>query len=128
MKKKIQEALNRLSNFIGQHQMVVVKQILREEEKEWMEDKILELDNLTSNMPKVYEQEGKGDNAIVFLHYFRGSYDWFITEKDTGEEQIQAFGLAKSPDREYGYISIKRLIQANVELDFHWEPKPVNKC
>lgn len=41
-----------------------------------------------------YEQDGKGEEAIVTLHYFRGGMDWFITEKDMEPEQHQAFGLA----------------------------------
>lgn len=32
--------------------------------------------------PDLYEQDGKGDAAIVYAHYFVGGCDWLITEYD----------------------------------------------
>lgn len=83
-------------------------------------------------MPETYDQDGKGDDAIVYLHYFLGGNDWYITEKDCdpdGDGQIQAFGLANlwGGYPELGYISIKELIDANVELDLYWHPKSVGE-
>jgi len=51
--------------------------------------------------------------------------DWYITEKDMGDEQIQAFGLADlgMGFPELGYISIEELVENGVELDLHWTPK-----
>lgn len=53
------------------------------------------------SMPRTYEQEGKGDQAMVYLHYFTGGCDWWILEKDAGaptddpeDFQAQAFGIA----------------------------------
>ena len=57
-------------------------------------------------MPKSYETEGQGKEAIVTLHYFTGSWDWYITEKDKEEEQLQAFGLVSGFEKEYGYTSV----------------------
>ena len=75
-------------------------------------------------MPKVYEQDGLGDQAVIHLHYFTGSRDWYITERDTSEEQHQAFGLADFGDGgELGYISIAELIKHGVELDLYWKPR-----
>lgn len=88
-------------------------------------------------LPVSYEQEGKGNEAIVFLHYFTSSADWWITEKDTGsiddgpeDSQTQAFGLASMNgcDPEWGYISIRELCSTgSVELDFHFKPRTVRE-
>ncbi|MBU2766638.1 DUF2958 domain-containing protein, partial [Acidithiobacillus ferrivorans] len=59
------------------------------------------------------------------LHYFKGQADWYITEKDIdpdGAGQTQAFGLADlgMGYPEMGYISIQELVQAGVEMDYHF--------
>ena len=81
-------------------------------------------------MPKTYEQDGLGEEAVVHLHYFTGSADWWITEKDSdpdGEGQVQAFGLADlfQDGGELGYISLVEILAAGAELDLHWTPKPL---
>ena len=81
-----------------------------------------------ATMPKTYEQEGKEDQAIVSLHYFRGNQDWYITEKDmeTPEEpgQHQAFGMTDlGHGGELGYISIVELVAHGVELDLYFKPR-----
>ena len=85
------------------------------------------LGNLVANkMAKIYEQDGKGDDAIVYLHYFHASgADWYITERDISDEQHQAFGLADlgMGFPELGYISIEELKSVGAELDIHWTPK-----
>lgn len=100
----------------------------RSEEKQFFFDKIVEMAGIISTMPKTYEQDGKGNEAIVYLHYFRGNQDWYITEKDmeTPEEpgQYQAFGLADlGYGGELGYISIVELVKAGVELDLYFKPR-----
>lgn len=113
--------------FIGSQQIHVMRGNCRGEEREWFIAKFHELDRLFETMPKTYEQEALGDQAIVHLHYFSGSADWYITEKDSdpdGEGQVQAFGLADlyGDGGELGYISILELIRANVDFDLHWQP------
>ena len=79
-------------------------------------------------MPRGYEQDGKGDSAIAYLHYFTGSCDWYITERDTTDEQHQAFGLADlGYGPELGYISVQELIENGAELDLYFEPKPLKE-
>ena len=78
-------------------------------------------------MPKTYEQDGLGDQAVAYLHYFSPAVDWYITEKDaeTPEEpgQHQAFGLADlGHGAELGYISIVELLENDVELDLYFKP------
>ena len=99
------------------------------EEKQFFFDKVAELAQTITTMPKTYEQDGKGDQAIAYLHYFNaGNQDWYITEKDMGtpEEpgQHQAFGLADlGYGGELGYISIVELVKAGVELDLYFKPR-----
>lgn len=121
-------ALKTLRGFIGNSQLHAIGDACRSEEKQFFFDKAVALADLVSTMPKTYEQDGLGDAAIVSLHYFSGSCDWYITEKDCdpdGEGQIQAFGYANLGDdecAELGYISIVELIGAGVELDLHFTP------
>ncbi|OXS89431.1 DUF2958 domain-containing protein [Pandoraea apista] len=100
------------------------------EEWQFFADKMKELAGVIAAMPKTYDQDGKGDEAVAHLHYFRGAGDWYITEKDmegTGTEQ--AFGLADlyGDGGELGYISIYELTEAGVELDFHFKPKTIGQ-
>ena len=119
-------ALQTLRGFIGNIQLRVIGDGCRGEEKQYFFDKLVEMANVVTRMPKTYETDGEGDNAIAHLHYFSSSCDWFITEKDVdsdGEGQIQAFGLADlGYGGELGYISIAELVAHNVELDLHFTP------
>ncbi|NLT68044.1 MAG: DUF2958 domain-containing protein [Acidobacteria bacterium] len=120
------KALNELTGFIGRSQGEALRVLLRGEEGQFFIDKICELRDLVARMPKTYEQEGRGDGAVIYLHYFIGSCDWYITEKDTEEDQLQAFGIADlGCGPEYGYISIQELLENNVELDIHYSPRTV---
>jgi hypothetical protein len=113
-----------LSRFIGMDQLEILRASLRGEEKTFFIDKIHELRDLVASMPKAYEQESKGDQAIIYLHYFIGNCNWWITEKDCEFIQHQAFGLADlGYGAEYGYISIEELIENGVELDFYYKPR-----
>jgi hypothetical protein len=76
-------------------------------------------------MPGPYQTESENRNAIARLHFFRGSADWWIIEKDSGPGQNQMFGIADLGlgCREYGYISLQEIHSVNAELDLYWEPK-----
>ena len=118
------EAMPLLRKFISQEQITVMADLANGEEREFFIDTMLEYADRIRNMPKSYETDGAGDTALVYLHYFRGGMDWYITEKDMEDEQHQAFGLANlGHGGELGYISIEELKANNVELDIHWTPK-----
>ncbi len=89
-------------------------------------DEVNRLFEYITTLPKVYEQDRMGDEAMVYLHYFHGGSDWYITEKDIEDQQIQAFGYAvlnsDALNAELGYINIEELKKLNVELDFYFEP------
>lgn len=77
-----------------------------------------------STTPMLYEQDGKGMDATVHLHYFFGASDWFITEVNPNEKL--AFGyVCLNGDwemAEFGYISIDELTSTPpIEIDFYWK-------
>jgi len=124
---EILTAVQTLRKFVSPRQIDALYGVLRGEEGEFFQTKIFEIAELVTNMPKTYEQEELGDEAAVYLHYFKGGMDWYITERDveTPDEpgQHQAFGLADlGYGGELGYISIVELIRNGVELDLYWKP------
>lgn len=113
--------------FIPFSQLSVMGDCVRGDDGQFFIDKFAEFAERFDNMHKTYEQDGKGDEAIVHLRYFATTgAEWFITEKDMEDEQYQAFGLVNLaigfPDS-VGYISIKELQEiASVNLDLHFTP------
>lgn len=77
-------------------------------------------------LPTTGRTDGQGDAADVWLHYFVGGCDWWITEKDIDGGVDQAFGLAKIHETELGYISIRELVENGVEVDLHWRTRPLS--
>jgi hypothetical protein len=117
-------AIKYLSPFLSGAQRRTVKDAMKGEEGNWFVAKMIELAERIKTMPKTYDQDGKGDQAVAYLHYFTGGADFWITEKDkAGDGTEQAFGLAKIHEAELGYISIAEIVSAGAELDFHFEPK-----
>lgn len=98
----------------------------RGEESAYFIKCVEDLTRLIDSMPVTYEQDGKGDQAVAHLHYFSAGSDWYITEKDMDGDIQQAYGYAilNGDDEcaELGYISIRELVQAGVELDLHFTP------
>jgi hypothetical protein len=122
------KAIKYLGDFIGRSQLNAIATAMRGEEKQFFFDKMVSIEKQIKAMPETYGQDGMGDKAIAYLHYFKGSGDWYITEKDSveGEPQHQAFGLANlGHGGEMGYISIDELIKSGVELDMYWTPKTI---
>lgn len=118
------EALHQLQGFIGTAQRQVIGELCYSEEKQFFYGKFVALAEVVSSMPVTYGTDGQGDQAVVYLHYFTGSCDWYITERDVEAEQLQAFGMANlGYGGELGYISIVELLQCGAELDLYWTPK-----
>ena len=119
------ETLTTLRRFVSADQISAIQAGIRGEEGQYFRGLALLLATTFMAMPRTYEQDGLGDQAIVHLHYFTGSQDWYITERDVEPMQHQTFGLADlfMDGGELGYISIVELIQNGVEIDFHWTPR-----
>ena len=120
-------AFRTLRQFIGATQIEAMSYVTRTEEKQFVFDKLGEMVNIVSTMPKTYETDGQGQAAVVYLHYFINGFDWYITEKDMEREQLHVFGLADFGSPELGYISIVELLQKGVELDLHWTQKKLSE-
>ena len=124
-------ALTTLNGFIGRAQLSAIGSACRGEEKRFFYDKLVSLASLVASMPKTYEQDGKGMEAIVSLHYFNAGSDWFILEKDIEGGVDQAFGYAilngDTQNAELGYISIRELVDNGVELDLYFAPRTLSK-
>lgn len=126
-----------LNQFIGKSQLSVVSKLARQgEEREYFKKMILELKETISTMPKTYETDGQGSEAMATLHYFNGGSDWYIVERDAGSPdddvqgiQAQAFGFTclngDGQNSEMGYISIQELIENGVELDLYYKPEKI---
>lgn len=129
------EAVKTLRPFIGREQLAFIGELCRGEEGEWFKAKLVELASVVTTMPKTGESDGKGKDALVYLHYFTGGCDWYILEKDMGCEgepnnQEQAFGYANIGDdynAEFGYIGLPEILAFGAELDLHWTPKAVGE-
>ena len=118
-------------------------QSLKEGEREietGMREEPLFLDDVIfgyDNIPKLYEQAGKGKNQVAYLHYFNPSSDWYITELD--KENLMGFGYAilngDTQMSEFSYISlieltekfdgVSQMLQPN--LDQYFTPKTLNQ-
>jgi len=121
-----------LRHFLSRAQRAALLELLDGEESEAFQTIVHRLALTVATMPATYETDGQGVRAYAHLHYFTGSADWYITERDIGHpddqhpgEQLQAFGQADlfGDGGELGYISIKELITLGAELDLHWTPK-----
>lgn len=111
-------------SFIGNAQRRAISSGLRGEERGHFVGLVKEINRTIATMPKTYEQDGKGKQAVAYLHYFTSGCDWYITERDSENEQHQAFGSANlGYGAELGYISIVELLQHGAELDFYFTPK-----
>ncbi len=120
--------LEYLKKFISKQQLSSLEYVLKSEEKQYAKEKIDYFFELIQKMPKTYETDEQGDQAIAYLHYYKSSIDFFVTEKDIEDEQLQAFGLVNmNNELELGYISIKEIIELNFELDLNFVPKTLEE-
>ncbi|HHR6241153.1 TPA: hypothetical protein ACS71E_003804 [Providencia alcalifaciens] len=129
-KTALEQLLKVLSaGFISPQQAKFIKSLLNSEEKDFFIEAVDRIYSIMQVMPKILEQEGKGDNAIAYLHYFTANADFYITEKDIEDGITQAFGLVSfvSDYPEIGYISIDEVIKAGAEIDLHFEPKTLGE-
>ena len=109
-----------LLKFLPKHQLTIIR---RSNE---FDDVIERVNNIVSAMPKTYETDNiKSKDKIVQLHYFYGNMDWYVVEKDSEPQQLQAYGyVIMGGPGEWGYINIEELVNSGkIELDFYFEPQ-----
>ena len=91
---------------------------------------------VAKKIPAIRAQDGKGEDAIVYVKFFTpfSSWTWFITELDP--ETGEMFGKVYShlcPEGEWGYSSLVEMSETVVggmaiERDAWWKPKPMRDC
>jgi len=127
-RRQASEALAKLQGFIGKSQLSAISQLCYSEERQFFYDKLVQLAGTVDTMPRTYQTDGQGQEAIAHLHYFVGGCDFYITERDVEPEQLQAFGIANlGYGGELGYISLEEIMSCGAELDLHWTPKPIKE-
>lgn len=119
----------RADKFIGELQFRCLKDLLKSDERAFFIEQVDRLYSTVEVMPKILEQDGKGNNAIAYLHYFTANADFYITEKDIEDGITQAFGLVAfvCDYPEMGYISIEEVIRAGAEVDLYFESKTLGE-
>lgn len=130
-----------LSNFMSAVQRRALTYLLGGEESSYFIEQVTRTVKAVTNTPLTYQTESiETADKVLHLHYFKGGIDAWIVERDMGDspsdnglgEQHQAYGKITLcgggwEEAEWGYISIKDLIDHGVELDLHWEPKTVKE-
>ncbi len=82
---------------------------------------------LIKEIPQLYEQDSKGQDAIAYIKFFTpwSNWTWYATEFD-GEDTF--FGLVDGFEKEFGYFSLSELksldgpFRLKVERDLYFNP------
>ena len=89
-------------------------------------------EDIAKTLPKLYEQDSKGDNAIAYVKFFDpcSQWTWYAMEFD-GEDIF--FGLVIGHETELGYFSLKELegvknkLGLGIERDLYFKPCSINQ-
>lgn len=89
---------------------------------------------IAAQLPPLYGQEERGDEAIAHVKFFTAwtNWTWYCSEFDP--EQRLCFGIVVGHEREFGYFSLAELEEIRgpgglrIERDLHWTPKPLKEC
>ena len=84
------------------------------------------------DIPSLYNQDGKGNNAVAYLHYFVGGVDWWVTEYDRSTGIM--FGLSSlNNEWNLGYFNVSFFKNNDLspfqkpELDFYFKYQTLNE-
>jgi len=113
------------AKFMPKHQKSIVQNYDDDDKRQILEGIEANLKNL-----KGYRsQDGLGDQAMVYAHYFYGQTDYFITETDfdpeAGYENLFGFAILNGDTQfaELGAVGLEELTESRrIELDFYWTP------
>jgi len=105
---------------------------MQERRREFNHTEPLLTDQLKRKLPRLYECEIQGLNAMAQVKFFTpdSSWTWYATEFD-GEDIF--FGLVVGQEVELGYFSLSELLSVRgplglpVERDLYFVPKPLNE-
>lgn len=82
------------------------------------------------NIPDLYIQDGKGDNAIAHCKFYDilGSWTWYVTEAEKqADGDYLFFGLVDGFEAELGYFRLSEFLSINkdfprIERDLYFTP------
>jgi hypothetical protein len=85
--------------------------------------------DIMDQLPSLGSQDGKGDQAIVYVKFFTpdSQWTWLLMEYDPKTQM--GFGLVRGLETELGYFSLAELEEVTglmglpVERDLFWVPK-----
>lgn len=85
-------------------------------------------------LPRLYANEGKGEDAIAHLKLFCpwSNWTWYASELDP--DHRLCFGVVVGHERELGYFSLAELEAVEgpgglkIERDLYWKPRPLKEC
>lgn len=102
------------------HQQKVLKDIEYSEHEET-------LLKLAENASKLKSRNDNGEETIMYLHYFYGGMDWYISEWDKTNGIFFGFAnLNDDQNAEWGSSFVKDIVEmGNVELDFYFIPTAI---
>lgn len=102
------------------HQQILLSSIGYSENEESLND-------LAKNVESLKERNDNGKDSIMYLHYFQGNQDWYISEWDKENQTFYGFAnIGYDSDAEFGSSYVKDLVNSNkIELDFYFEPTAI---
>lgn len=125
---------DRIGDYLPYSQFSALAQFANGEEGEAYRQIIDGWKREIDTMPRVTEQDGKGDEARVYLHYFLGGADVWITELDDRdyehpeEKNWQCFGMVDlGYGPELGYVCLPEILDAGMEMDLYWTPTTIGE-
>ena len=88
--------------------------------------------SIAEKLPKLYEQEWLGEDAVIYIKLFDpcSNWSWYVTEYD-GTDTF--FGLVVGHEVELGYFSLQELKNCcnrfgiGIEIDLYFEPVTINE-
>ena len=115
----------KLREFMPKHQQSIVK--TWNEDLKWQVLKPLEeqIHALPSS-----QQSRSADDQIVYVHYFYGGSDWFVTERN-GKEYLFGYVILNGDSvmSELGGFGLEELTNhKGIELDFYWTPRYLSEA
>lgn len=119
------------AKFMPKHQKQLVQRYDDGDKKQILDG----VEAMLKALPRAYAQDGKGDRAIVHVHYFYGESDWYVTEfhpdrENPAYDRLYGFAILNGDTQfaEMGYQSLSELANSGkVELDFYWQPETLGE-
>ena len=72
-------------------------------------------EEIGKTIPKLYEQDGKEGDAIVYAKFYIGNWIWYVLEYDPDEKRCYGYIIGQA--KEFGYFSLTELEELRIEVD-----------